>query len=38
MKGMCATTGLWNPIEFVRDLAKIQGKIIDNTIKYDEQA
>lgn len=31
--GTCAVTGLWNPIQYVRDIAKIQGKIIDNVVK-----
>jgi len=29
---------MWHPIEYLRGLAKIQGKIIDNQIRFDETA
>ena len=35
--GLCSVSGLWNPIQYVRDIARIQGKIIDTTLKHDEQ-
>lgn len=28
-------SGLWNPIQYGRDLAKINGKIIDVTVRHD---
>lgn len=36
--GMCSVTGLWHPIEYVRDIAKIKGKIIDKALRHDEVA
>ena len=36
MVGTCAVTGLWNPVQYLRDLAKIKGKIIDNTLRHDD--
>mmetsp|Transcript_56956 Transcript_56956/g.65253 ORF Transcript_56956/g.65253 Transcript_56956/m.65253 type:complete len:195 (-) Transcript_56956:80-664(-) len=36
--GTAAVTGLWNPVQYGRDLAKIHGKIVDNQIKFDKTA
>ncbi|EAR95806.1 transmembrane protein, putative (macronuclear) [Tetrahymena thermophila SB210] len=33
--GAAVVTNFWNPAEYVRGYAKIQGRIIDNTIKFD---
>eukprot|EP01016_Furgasonia_blochmanni_P049309 TRINITY_DN746_c0_g1_i15.p1 TRINITY_DN746_c0_g1~~TRINITY_DN746_c0_g1_i15.p1 ORF type:complete len:286 (-),score=80.03 TRINITY_DN746_c0_g1_i15:332-1189(-) len=34
--GTCAVTGLWHPVKYAQDLAKIQGKIIDLELRFDE--
>ena len=31
-------TGLWKPIQYVRDIATIQGRLIDLQIRFDDQA
>eukprot|EP01017_Pseudomicrothorax_dubius_P019759 TRINITY_DN2175_c0_g1_i2.p1 TRINITY_DN2175_c0_g1~~TRINITY_DN2175_c0_g1_i2.p1 ORF type:complete len:235 (-),score=60.71 TRINITY_DN2175_c0_g1_i2:111-815(-) len=36
--GFCTVTGLWHPIRYARTLAKIQGKIVDMEIRFDDQA
>lgn len=35
--GTCIVTGMWNPVQYLRELAKIKGKIIDNTVRHDQQ-
>lgn len=32
--GFCSVSGVWHPIQFTRDLAKIKGKSIDNYIRF----
>lgn len=29
-------TGLWHPIDYMRGLSKIKGKILDNQVRFDE--
>ncbi|KRX10627.1 hypothetical protein PPERSA_05447 [Pseudocohnilembus persalinus] len=36
--GTMLVTGLWQPIQFARDISKIQGTIIDQTVRHDTKA
>jgi len=33
--GAACVSGFWHPFDYIRGYAKIQGRVIDNTLKYD---
>lgn len=33
--GVCTVSGMWHPIRYTRDLAKIKGRIVDNYVRFD---
>lgn len=33
--GICTVSGMWHPILYTRNLAKIKGRIVDNYVRFD---
>ena len=33
--GVCTVSGMWHPIHYTRNLAKIKGRVVDNYVRFD---